>query len=75
MHGRTTPSRCGPARSQGRPPGSTTGDRVELPRHVYEVLRQVCCFSGNGFTAELATEAATQPDRIALVGLDDLYRR
>jgi hypothetical protein len=26
-------------------------------------------------TSELATEAATQPDRIALVGLDDLHRR
>jgi hypothetical protein len=33
------------------------------------------CFSGAGFTAELVTEAATQPDRVVLVGLDDLYCR
>lgn len=33
------------------------------------------CFSGAGFTPELATEAAARPDRVVLVGLDDLYGR
>jgi AAA+ ATPase superfamily predicted ATPase len=65
--------------------GQTIGlAHLQRLRRVVEVLERagrydtsqvvLICFSGTGFTTDLVSEAAAHPNRIVLVGLDDLYR-
>ena len=65
--------------------GQTLGlTHLQRLRRVVELLERagrydtsevvLICFSGAGFTTDLVSEAVAHPNRIVLVGLDDLYR-
>lgn len=65
--------------------GQTLGlSHLDRLRRVTEIVERagrydtsgtvLMCFSGAGFTRDLVCEASAHPDRIILVGLDDLYR-
>jgi uncharacterized protein len=64
--------------------GQTLGlSHLQRLRRVVEILEGtgrydtshviLLCFGGAGFTSDLRDEAAAHPDRIVLVGLEDLY--